>query len=217
MPTGNSDDRWLARRPPVPDHGLVPADPQAQPDQLKTEPQEIVDSALLLGPVLRRVEDDRATIWVETRRPGMVEVRAGAAFGAARTFTAHGHHYGFVVVAGLPPAAVTAYEVFLDGERTWPPPGYEYPPPVIRTRPDDSPVRIVFCSCRESSPLHMTRFPPDALDAYAVRLKQQLRALADGSRHDRVKLVRRVGWLSGEAAVLGEGVQCGGIGAVGGA
>jgi hypothetical protein len=124
----------------------------------------------LLGPLLRRVDGPRATIWLEMSRPGEVEVRAGGGGGAARTFAAHGHHYAFVVVDGLPPAAATPYEVFFDGTRVWPPDQYRYPPPVIRTRSPDDPVRLVFGSCRESSPLHETRFPPDALDAYAVRL-----------------------------------------------
>jgi hypothetical protein len=125
---------------------------------------------LVLGPALRRVSGDRATIWVETARPGLVEVRAGSAHGAARTFAAHGHFYGFVVVEGLPPATATPYEVLLDGDRVWPPPDYPYPQSVIRTRAPDAPVRILFGSCRESSPLNTDRFLPDALDAYAVRL-----------------------------------------------
>ena len=135
-----------------------------------------VESPLILGPVLRRVEGDRATVWVEAERPGVVEVRAGSASGSARTFSAHGHHYGFVVVEGLPPESETPYEVHFDGEQAWPPPGYKYPQPAIRTRPADAPVRILFGSCRESSPLHTDRFPPDALDAFAVRLSGQVKS-----------------------------------------
>src|SRR6185312_7357353 len=103
-----------------------------------------VESPLILGPVLRRVEGNRATVWVEAERPGVVEVRAGSASGSARTFSAHGHHYGFVVVEGLPPESETPYEVHFDGEQAWPPPGYKYPQPAIRTRPADAPVRILF-------------------------------------------------------------------------
>jgi hypothetical protein len=136
-----------------------------------------VESPLILGPVLRRVEGDRATVWVETERPGVVEVRAGSAGGSARTFSAHGHHYGFVVVEGLPPASEIPYEVHFDGEQAWPPAGYTYPQPAIRTRPTGAPVRILFGSCRESSPLHTAdRFPPDALDAFAVRLSGQVKS-----------------------------------------
>jgi hypothetical protein len=144
------------------------------PDEPLASESPTVRSPLIIGPLLRRVEGERATIWVEPERPGVVEVRAGPASGSARTFSAHGHHYGFVVVDGLPPDSVVPYEVFLDGERAWPPPGYTYPQPAIRTRPGDGPVRILFGSCRESSPLHTDRFPPDALDAFAVRLSGQV-------------------------------------------
>jgi hypothetical protein len=125
---------------------------------------------LVLGPVLRRVAGDRATVWVQVSRPATVEVRAGPAAGAARTFCAYGQHYGFVVVEGLPPAAATPYRVLLDGVPIWPPPGYPYPAPVIRTRPPRAPVQVVFGSCRESTPLSHQRYPPDALDSFAVRL-----------------------------------------------
>jgi hypothetical protein len=148
--------------------------------------EEPVDD-LVIGPVLRRVEGERATVWVETARPVTVEVRAGAAegtqfrsgaggrggsqgHGAARTFAAHGHHYALVVVDGLAPASVTPYELLLDGEKVWPRPDDPFPPPVIRTREPGTPVRVVFGSCREATPYSVRRYPPDALDAYAVRL-----------------------------------------------
>ena len=153
--------------------GPVPAVEEPLASDSATE----VRSPLILGPVLRRVEGGQATIWVEPNRPGTVEVRAGGSTGTARTFSAHGHHYGFVVVDGLPPDSVVPYEVFLDGEKVWPPPDYTYPQPTIRTRPDEGGVRILFGSCRESSPLHTAdRFPPDALDAYAVRLSGQVQS-----------------------------------------
>jgi hypothetical protein len=125
---------------------------------------------LVLGPLLRRVTGDRATVWVETAGPATVEVRAGAAVGAARTFTAYGHHYAFVVVDGLPLDAATPYEVLIGGEPAWPPPDHPYPVPVIRTRGSGSPVRVVFGSCRQASPYALRGLPPDALDAYASRL-----------------------------------------------
>jgi hypothetical protein len=131
---------------------------------------------LVLGPVLRRVEGDRATVWVETSRPATVEIEAAPAHGAARTFSVHGHHYALVVVDGLPAGAVTPYTVRIDGVQVWPEPDDECPPPVIRTRPDGAPVRLVFGSCREASPLSVTRYPPDALDAYAGQLIESIRA-----------------------------------------
>jgi hypothetical protein len=158
-------------------------------EPLKSDSTVDVRSPLILGPVLRRVEDGQATIWVEPNRPGTVEVRAGGSTGTARTFSAHGHHYGFVVVDGLPADSVVPYEVFFDGEKAWPPPDYKYPQPAIHTRPEAGGVRILFGSCRESSPLHTDAFPPDALDAYAVRLSGQLRGTAPTEWPDLIMLL----------------------------
>ncbi|HEX6501256.1 MAG TPA: alkaline phosphatase D family protein [Micromonosporaceae bacterium] len=130
---------------------------------------------LLLGPVLRRVDGDQATVWVQSARPATVEVRAGSATGAARTFRAFGCHYALVVVDGLPPGAATPYQVLLDGEVAWPPPGYPFPAPVIRTVAPEHAVRLVFGSCREASPYALRHYPPDALDAFAVRLADRVR------------------------------------------
>jgi hypothetical protein len=126
--------------------------------------------SLVLGPLLRRIVDDRATIWVETADPATVEIIAGEAHAAAHTFTAFGRHYALVVVDGLPPDAIIPYQVIVNGEPAWPPPDYTHPPPAIHTRRPGAPVRLVFGSCRESSPYVTTGIPPDALDAYAVRL-----------------------------------------------
>jgi hypothetical protein len=130
---------------------------------------------LVLGPILRRVVGSRATVWVQTAGPATVEVRtASGAGGAARTFTAYGRHYALVVVEGLPPAGVDEYRVLLDGEQAWPPPDYRYPAPAIHTRGEEDPVRIIYGSCRQSNPHVNHRHPPDALDAYAVRLAKAI-------------------------------------------
>ncbi|SNY14206.1 alkaline phosphatase D family protein [Paractinoplanes atraurantiacus] len=132
---------------------------------------------LLIGPLLRRVVGDRATIWVETTEPAYVRVEAdGGGSGSAPTFSAYGHHYALVVVEGLRRGAASAYTVHLDDRVVWPSAESTYPPPVIRTRPEDDagePVRMIFGSCREATP-HATgrRLPPDALDAYARRLME---------------------------------------------
>jgi hypothetical protein len=137
-----------------------------------------VTAQLLIGPLLRRIVGDRATIWVETTGPAVVQVRAdGGAAGRADTFTAFGHHYAMVVVEGLAPDTDSAYEVLLDGRTVWPPADSPYPPSVIRTRAVDDaaqPVRLIFGSCREATQ-HATgrRLPPDALDAYARRLMSE--------------------------------------------
>ena len=142
---------------------------------------------LVLGPVLRRVVGDTATIWAEVDRPGTVRVRAGHAEGTAATITAYGHHYALVQVRGLPPGAATPYQVLVDGRVEWPPtgeredragasartavaseegPDSDRPASVIRTHSDGAPVRIGFGSCyRPDTPLS----PPDALSAYAER------------------------------------------------
>ena len=130
---------------------------------------------LLIGPVLRRVVGDKATIWVETTEPTVVRVEAdGGGAGSAHTFSAYGHHYAVVVVEGLLPDAANPYRVLLGDTAVWPPRDDPYPAPFIRTRPADDaayPVSLIFGSCREATP-HATgrRLPPDALDAYARRL-----------------------------------------------
>lgn len=130
---------------------------------------------LLIGPVLRRVTGDRATIWVETSEPAFVRVEAEpGGSGSAMTFSAYGHHYALVVVDGLLPDAASAYRVLLDTELVWPPADYPYPPPLIRTRATDDgdqAVRLIFGSCREATPAATgNKLPPDALDAFARRL-----------------------------------------------
>ncbi|GIF18599.1 hypothetical protein BJ973_008441 [Actinoplanes tereljensis] len=130
---------------------------------------------LLIGPLLRRVVGDRATIWVETTEPTTVRVEAeGGGAGSATTFAAYGHHYALVVVSGLTPDAASSYRVFLDDRPVWPSADSTYPPSVIRTRPAedaDAPVRLIFGSCREATPHSTARhLPPDALDAYSRRL-----------------------------------------------
>ncbi|GAB4102078.1 alkaline phosphatase D family protein [Micromonospora taraxaci] len=130
---------------------------------------------LLIGPLLRRVVDTRATIWVETAAPAVVTVRtAGGATGTAPTFSAYDHHYALVVVEGLTPDSETTYEVLVDDELVWPVSSSGFPPSVIRTRAADDrdqPVSLIFGSCRETTQHATTRkLPPDALDAYARRL-----------------------------------------------
>ena len=78
---------------------------------------------LVLGPVLRYVPHDEATVWVETDDACEVEVLDHA----ARTFEVEGHHYALVVIGGLEPGSATPYEVRLDGHHAWPPPGDVFP------------------------------------------------------------------------------------------
>ncbi|MDX2785151.1 hypothetical protein PV379_48875, partial [Streptomyces caniscabiei] len=78
-------------------------------------------TGLRLGPLLRYVDGSSATVWVETARPCVAEVRcAGGGHGEARTFQIAGHHYALVPVTGLAPGTASAYEVLLDGTPVWP-------------------------------------------------------------------------------------------------
>ncbi|MGA8112913.1 MAG: alkaline phosphatase D family protein [Actinocatenispora sp.] len=136
---------------------------QAEP---RTDTQH---AQLLLGPVLRRVTDTTASIWVETSGPASVEVTAAPGNGQARTFAAFGHHYALVLVTGLTPDADVPYQVMVDGRVVWPATDPGMPPSRIRTRgaSGDEPVRVVFGSCREGAPTPDDIYPPDALDTFA--------------------------------------------------
>jgi hypothetical protein len=78
---------------------------------------------LILGPVLRHLGTDDATVWVETDAPCEVEVLGHG----ERTFTVAGHHYALVRIENLRPREVHPYDVRLDGHRVWPPPRYDFP------------------------------------------------------------------------------------------
>ncbi|MFJ2903318.1 alkaline phosphatase D family protein [Streptomyces sp. NPDC087212] len=145
---------------------------------------------LCLGPLLRFVDEVSATVWVEASRPCTAEVRcADGTRAGTRTFQIEGHHYALVQVEGLTPRATTAYEVFLDGARVWPPPDSRFPPSVIRTSPgaDGDEVRVAFGSCRWAAPPSDQPDPrgPDALDTLAARVA----AAPDGERPDVLVLL----------------------------
>ena len=147
-------------------------------DQRSSEAAEVAE--LLVGPLLRYVGTETATIWVETTKPCQVAVLGHR----AATFHVEGHHYALVVVEGLEPGTTTRYEVMLDELVVWPRADDERPPPCIRTRKGEPEVRLVFGSCRIGAPEH----PPytlasgehelgvgvDALWAYSKSLQQGL-------------------------------------------
>ena len=110
---------------------------------------------LVLGPVLRYVEETDATVWVETNERCEVDILGHT----AKTFCIRGHHYALVHVGGLEPGSTNEYEVRLDGELKWPEPDSPFPPPAIRTPAEDEPAKIVFGSCRVCVPHE----PPFAL------------------------------------------------------
>lgn len=140
---------------------------------------------LRLGPLLRYVDADSATVWVETDRPCEVRIRcAGGAGGTERTWQVGGHHYALVPVTGLAPGSETPYEVLLaepgsppgsSGEQAWPLPDSHFPVSTIRTLPasGDGPLSVAFGSCRWSAtPSKAAHDPvgPDALDTLAAAL-----------------------------------------------
>jgi hypothetical protein len=124
---------------------------------------------LKLGPLLRYVDETRATVWVETTAPCEVEILGHR----ATTWSVHGHHYALVLIEGLRPATSTPYEVLLDGDVVWPLADSLYGPSVIRTPRADGTFRLTFGSCRRSAPFDeegFKRFGPDALVALAERM-----------------------------------------------
>ena len=105
-------------------------------------------SDLVLGPMLRYVGIDDATVWVETDSPCTVEVLGHR----EHTFTVEGHHYALVCIGGLRAAETHPYDVRLDGRLVWPPPDDDLPAPAIRTLPGRGPLRVTFGSCRGALP-----------------------------------------------------------------
>lgn len=143
------------------------------------------EARLVLGPLLRYVGTETATVWVETAAPTEVEVLGHR----ARTFHVEGHHYALVLVENLEPGTINPYDVRLDGHLVWPPSDGR-PGPVICTREGELQARLVFGSCRVGAPERTpyTRAPADhpeglgvdALWVYARRLQQDPAKWPDG-------------------------------------
>jgi hypothetical protein len=53
---------------------------------------------LILGPLLRYVDETAASLWVETSRAAVVRVIAGEHVAEASTFVVDGHHYALVCI-----------------------------------------------------------------------------------------------------------------------
>ncbi len=128
---------------------------------------------LLLGPLLRHVDEESASVWVKTAAAAQVTVVAGEHRASAHTFRVHDHHYALVELAGL--AVGSAPRLRGAGRRraVWPPADSAYPQPRIATLDHAKPLRLVFGSCRtsvahdaEGNDTHGV----DALRAYALRM-----------------------------------------------
>ena len=130
-------------------------------------------TSLVLGPMMRYVDETSASIWVETRSDSRVTVRAGHGIWEARTFAVHGHHYALVEADGLEPGSVLPYTVEIDGTQVWPDPASVFPPPVIATLKPGKPLRMAYGSCRTSVPHDESgnrTHGVDALRAYALAM-----------------------------------------------
>jgi hypothetical protein len=139
-------------------------------------------SALVLGPLLRHVDETSAAIWVETRDAGTVEVSAAGRTWNARTFGAHGHHYALVAVDGLEPGSIQDYTVSIGGEPVWPPDDSPYPPSRIATLRPGKELRLVFGSCRTSvthDAAGNRSHGVDAMRAYALHMAKDRRSWPD--------------------------------------
>ena len=133
--------------------------------------------SLVLGPLLRYVDDSSASVWVETRASGRVTVRRGEVSASAPTFVVHGHHYALVELGDLAPGTTEPYTVEVDGERVWPEPGSPFPAPVIATLEPGRPLHLAFGSCRTSVPHDEDgnrTHGVDALHAWALRVAGQV-------------------------------------------
>lgn len=128
--------------------------------------------ALVVGPMLRYVDRDSASIWVETAEPGTVTVEADGRAYRSPTFTVHGHHYAIVDLVELS-QDIASYLVSIDGEQVWPMAGR--PPSRIRLLPPEGARRVAFGSCRTSvphDPATVRTHGDDVLRAFGEHLPQ---------------------------------------------
>ncbi|GAA5146810.1 alkaline phosphatase D family protein [Nocardioides marinquilinus] len=108
-------------------------------------------TGLVLGPLLRHVDEHGASLWVETDGPCRVRVSTpGVDPAEAVTFAVHGHHYALVRLEGLEPGRRYPYAVELDGVQVWPDEGSGLPPSVVPTLDHAKPLRLAYGSCRTS-------------------------------------------------------------------
>ena len=130
-------------------------------------------SPLVLGPMMRFVDETSASVWVETRSAARVSIRAGGRDWEARTFAVHGHHYALVELDGLEPGTVTRYALDVNGTQVWPDPSSGFPPSMIATLKPGKPLRMAYGSCRTSVPHDESgnrTHGVDSLRAYALKM-----------------------------------------------
>ena len=131
---------------------------------------------LVLGPIVRYVDDRAATIWLQADAACEVDVLGVR----ERTWCVDGLHFALVAVEGLAVGEDHPYEVRLDGELVWPEPGSAFPASTIRLLDARRRCDIVFGSCRTTRPHeppyvlrageHKAGQGIDALRAFALRV-----------------------------------------------
>ena len=130
--------------------------------------------------MLRYVGETDAVLWVETDSACEVEILGTK----ERTFCVCGHHYALVCCGDLERGAWHEYEVLLDGERVWPRPD-GWPVSAFHPYPKETPLRLMFGSCRVAAP-HTPPFSLrkdedergreiDALHTLAYQMREQPR------------------------------------------
>ncbi|MGH3497021.1 MAG: alkaline phosphatase D family protein [Nocardioidaceae bacterium] len=130
---------------------------------------------LLIGPLLRYVDEVSTVIWVEVAAPATVTVHAGDTTYSARSFTVHGHHYALVDVEGLSPGASLPYSVDVGDVRVWPALDGS-PDSRVRTLDPAHGLDLAYGSCRTSAPHDADgtkAYGVDALRAVALRMREQ--------------------------------------------
>ncbi len=138
-----------------------------------------MDDQLVLGPLLRYVDETSAAVWVEVRQPGQVTVSAATGQWEATTFAAHGHHYALVQVEGLEPGSVQEYTVEVGGRTVWPLPGESRPRSRIATLRPGQQLRMAFGSCRMSLPHDEKANKQHGVDALRAYAREMMSAEAD--------------------------------------
>ena len=102
--------------------------------------------ALVLGPMLRYVDETSATVWVRTATAATVSVERSGRAWHAPTFAVHGHHFALVTLTDLEPGSDDTYSVQVDGVPVWPTP--RMPGSRIRTLDPGREPRFAFGTCR---------------------------------------------------------------------
>jgi hypothetical protein len=104
--------------------------------------------SLVLGPILRYVDDRVATVWVQTDVPCEVEILGTR----ERTWCVDGLHFALLAVEGSAADGDVPYEVRLDGATVWPVERSVLPPSTIRFTDPERRLDVAFGSCRITRP-----------------------------------------------------------------